>query len=238
MVMAMCGLVYRRMERVLRLTLPPQSVFIDAGAHVGFVSLLACSLSGPAGRIAAHSFEPDPTAFTWLERNAALNDFDIAVNPVALGRTETRGELTLSARGGWSTLAQEPPGGFSFLPKAGTTVVDVLALDTYCAARHLRPSVVKIDVEGYEIQVIDGARDLLRDVRPSLIVEINPTRLEAAGASAAELIDQLRALNYRLFHVDRARVTDARGRTMWNGLPEVKLVDIHPERDCDVVGIA
>jgi len=81
----------------------------------------------------------------------------------------------------------------------------------------------------------EGARDIIRDATPALIVEINPTRLIAAGTSPEELLDRIRGLNYSVFHADPARAGETRGRATWHRLPEVWATDIKPDRDFDVV---
>lgn len=237
--MATCGFVYYRIDRLLRRLLRPGSVFLDAGANVGFVSLLACSALGPQSGVTAHGFEPDPTVFKWLEANCRLNRFPIIANARALGSLEGEAELTVSARSGWSTLATEPNGGFTFLPKAGKVRVPVTTLDAYCRELDPAPTLVKIDVEGFECQVLDGAQKTLSRVRPYLLVEINPLRLAAAGTSGKELIRRLLDLDYKLFHVD-PRSADAGSRLSrprWAGLPGIAIEDLRWGHDFDVLAI-
>jgi len=240
-VMAACGFVYRHMDRVLTMILRPPLTFIDVGANVGFVTLLACSNARSSeGRIDAHCFEPDPGVFNWLSNNQHINpDFEIVINPSAVGAKEGEGELTISARSGWSTMAQEPPGGFSFLPKAGKATVPVTTLDSYCREHKLSPAVIKIDVEGLEKEVLIGARTILEQSRPYLLIEINPLRLAAAGTSGEELILQLSDLRYRIFHIDPhyARSVHHAKRAKWRGLPEVVREDLVTGHDFDALAV-
>jgi FkbM family methyltransferase len=132
------------MERVLGEILKPPAVFMDVGANIGFVSLLACSASSRTGRIVAHCFEPDPGVFTWLSRNRELNcdRFDLVINPCAVGASAGQGELTISARPGWSTMVTEPQGGFTFLPKKDKVTVPLISLDEYCREYKLSPTAI------------------------------------------------------------------------------------------------
>jgi len=241
-VMAACGYVYRHMARVLDMILQPPVTFLDVGANVGFVTLLACSkVRSKGSRIVAHCFEPDPNVFPWLSGNQCLNRslFEMVANPCAVGAAEGEGELTISARSGWSTMAHEPAGGFSFLPKAGKTLVRVTTLDAYCREHGLSPTVIKIDVEGLEKEVLAGAKTVLEQSRPYLLIEINPLRLAAAGTSGEELIRQLSFSQYRLFHIDPRCVKSVYHpkRDEWRGLPEVRQDDLVMGQDFDALAV-
>ncbi|MCR4348020.1 MAG: FkbM family methyltransferase [Sulfuricaulis sp.] len=241
-VMAACGFVYRHMDRVLNMILQPPVTFLDVGANVGFVTLLACSkVRSKEGKIVAHCFEPDPGVFTWLSENQSLNSslFEMVANPCAVGAVEGEGELTISARSGWSTMAHEPAGGFSFLPKAGKTMVRVTTLDAYCREHGLSPTVIKIDVEGLEKEVLTGAMSILEQSRPYLLIEINPLRLAAAGTTGEDLIQQLSLSRYRLFHIDPRCVKPVHHakRDEWRGLPEVRQDDLVMGQDFDALAV-
>ncbi len=240
-VMAGSGFVYSRMDRILKMILKPDMVFFDVGANVGFVSLLACTtIPASQGKVYAHCFEPDPGVFEWLSMNRQLNSqLDIAVNSVAVGAQKGEGELTVSARSGWSTMAQEPPEGFSFLPKAGKIKVHVTTLDIYCREHELSPAVIKIDVEGLETAVLMGARETLKKYRPFILIEFNPLRLAAAGTSGEELIEKLSELDYDLFHIDFsiAKIKNGDKRKNWQELAEVLVEDLVMGRDFDVLAV-
>jgi FkbM family methyltransferase len=240
-VMAASGFVYTRMDRILKIILKPQMVFLDVGANVGFVSLLACStLRASEGKVYAHCFEPDPNVFEWLSINRQLNsNLEMVVNPIAVGAQEGHGELTVSARSGWSTMVEEPPGGFSFLPKAGKVKVPITTLDTYCRDHALSPGVIKIDVEGLEKEVLIGARETLQQCRPYILIELNPLRLIAAGTSGEEIITDLAELGYVLFHIDlsTAKLAQSKKRKSWRELAEVLSEDLVEGADFDALAV-
>ena len=138
---------YNNMKLVQSLlhTLP---TFIDIGANIGAYTLIASE--NPAATVAA--FEPIPAAFAKLRRNLALNGRDQvqAINAAVSARP---GVLRMTCDGA-STInhvvdADDAP--------AATVDVDVTTLDTVCARLGLVPSVIKIDVEGHEMQVLEGA---------------------------------------------------------------------------------
>jgi FkbM family methyltransferase len=229
------------MDRILKVILKPQMVFIDVGANVGFVSLLASStISSREGAVSTHCFEPDPTVYPWLSLNSELNpDLKMVINQIAIGSERGDGELTVSARSGWSTMAKEPPEGFTFLPKAGKVKVPVTTIDLYCSENMLTPGVIKIDVEGLEKQVLIGASATLRNSRPYIFIEINPLRLTAAGTSGEELIAQTVGFGYTLFHVDPSLAKNLNWlkRSNWLGLTEALPNDLVMGQDFDVIAV-
>jgi FkbM family methyltransferase len=172
--------------------------------------------------------------------NRQLNpQLKMVVNSVAVGAQKGEGELTVSARSGWSTMAQEPPEGFSFLPKAGKVKVPVTSLDVYCKECELLPDVIKIDVEGLETAVIMGARETLKNSRPFILIEFNPLRLAAAGTSGEELIEKLSELDYDLFHIDFsiAKIKNKNKRRNWRELAQVLTEDLVMGQDFDVLAV-
>jgi len=161
------GGVERELQAIVESELPRDGVFVDAGASIGFFSLLAARLVGPTGRVIA--FEPQPAAAASIRVNADLNSFgQITVVEAALSSASGTGVLhglgTATAR----LSAEEQPGG---LP------VELVSLDDFLAARPgLVPDLVKIDVEGHEPDVLAGMTRTLEDHRPAVLVELHGTR--------------------------------------------------------------
>jgi FkbM family methyltransferase len=164
--------------------LEPGGVFYDVGAHAGFMALLAARLVGPAGAVVA--FDPIPVNVALFERNVAANrgtlTSEIRALPLALGDRD--GRATMSADSAITAA----------LSDGGDQEVEIARLDSL---RGLRPpDVVKIDVEGAELEVLDGARNTLTTHGPVVIVEIHGNRevavraaLGAVGYTRVELLD-------------------------------------------------
>lgn len=133
----------------------------DVGANIGYYALLFARLAGPSGRVVC--LEPEPDNLVQLrrivERNALPN---VEVLPVAAG--EQPGQVQLE-RGMNGHVKLE--GDFG-------CVVPVIALDSLADRRF---DVVKIDVEGFEGQVLGGMRQLLQTRPPRLFVEVHPALL-------------------------------------------------------------
>lgn len=178
-------------QEALRRTLPPGGVLWDVGANVGFFSLLGARLAGPAGRVVAWEAVPPVAAHA---REAALRsglDARIEVRAEAVGAVVGKEELLVAADASWSHLAARGNA-------AGTRSVSVAVttLDAALAAGAPPPAVVKLDVEGSEGDVLRGARRLLADHRPALVIELHGT--------AAEVCDLLEAAGYAAERLDAA----------------------------------
>ena len=177
------GLYQRDLAALLRRTLPPDAVVVDGGAHIGVLTVLLARLC-PAGRV--YAFEPVPQNHAHLRRNLDANGItNVTAEPVALYRDD--GELTLA-------FDESYPGGSHV--GDGKVHVESTRLDTWARRRGLdRLDFVKLDVEGVEPAVLDGAEETLRRFRPVLVIECNPVALPRfTGTGYRELLHRLRAL--------------------------------------------
>ena len=78
-------------------------------------------------------------------------------------------------------------------------MVRTVTLDNYVAQSQFVPNVIKIDVEGSEFLILNGAKKTLREHRPVLIMEFNPLSANAAGRTISDYIELLRMESYKLF---------------------------------------
>lgn len=180
--------------------LAPGDTFIDIGAHVGYFSMLAAALVGPAGRVWA--FEPEPTNFAHLLHHASLNGATHLVPMhMAAGAAPAVAEFFLNADndGGhalWD-VGQHPFNQRSRqaprrLPVFVTSLDSLFALNPPATLK-----VIKIDAEGAEGAVLRGARELLLRTRvPFVIAEINRFALQSMGTSEQEVRAFASALGY------------------------------------------
>ncbi len=166
----------------------PGWTFIDVGANAGYYSLLAKSLGGDDADV--HAFEPNPELFSLLARSAAETiGTPIHVSEMACGQRSEVATLHLSPDAGNSGLSTLRAG---VLENPETVAVTVTSLDDYCAERAVVPSVIKIDVEGHEVSVLQGAESLLRDQVPEYVI----SELEPARAPFEPLRDLLASHGY------------------------------------------
>ena len=170
--------------------LKPGMVFVDVGANDGYYTLFAARRVGPAGRVV--SVEPSSRERGHLEHNLGRNDLgNVTVVPSALGAAAGTADLHLAhgVHTGHNTL-----GSFAHddVVPASVERVPLETLDTVVARLGLpRIDVIKIDVEGGEANVIAGARSVLTEMRPLLMMEINDGALRAQGSSEASLLATL-----------------------------------------------
>jgi FkbM family methyltransferase len=187
--------------RFLRATLASGDTAVDAGAHIGFFTMHLAALVGPHG--AVHAFEPFEPNARLLERSIRENRFEDRVRFVraAVGRADGTALLTFAGE----TLNT----GGAYLLRDGTTPltgnqtrqVQVVALDAAGIRRPVR--LIKMDVEGAEPLVVEGAQDILRRDRPVVLSELHPLQLErAAGTTAADFLAAMRACGYRAHRLD------------------------------------
>lgn len=154
----------------------PGAVFFDVGANVGFHTVIAARCTGPAGRVVA--FEPLPANAAALRHNVALNRFThVQVVAAAVAANEGRARLALAEEPTWAHLA-----GGDAAAAERTIDVRVVGIDALVAAGEVPPpDVVKIDVEGAELDVLRGMMRTLRERRPVIICELHDTARAAAA---------------------------------------------------------
>jgi FkbM family methyltransferase len=195
----------------LRRLLAPGDVCVDVGANLGYYTLLASRLVGPAGHV--YALEPAEETFDELRRNLDLNGVsNVTALRVAAGAAEGTAPLyrpsfdnTGAASLRESVLAWAGP------TEGPTTDVPVRPLHALIDAAHLgRLSVVKIDVEGAEADTLRGLEPLLEQgLRPTLIVEVHSAYDPGAPASVADLCKRHRLQASWLFDDDRVDLSSA-----------------------------
>ncbi|GIV38771.1 MAG: hypothetical protein KatS3mg033_0571 [Thermonema sp.] len=174
-----------------------QDTFIDVGANIGLFSLLASKYVGESGRVIA--FEPASTAYRRLQENIELNNLkNIQAHQMALSSRDGQAELKVASEGydAWNSLAKPSSGKV-----VGSEIVPTLTLDSFLQKEGVGSiSLIKIDVEGWEIPVLRGAKELLNLANaPTLIVEFTEENAQNAGFSCKELYQLLVDYGYKLF---------------------------------------
>ncbi len=183
--------------------LQPGMTFFDAGANEGIYTVFAAKRVGSGGTVWA--FEPSPREFDRLRSNLDLNGLNLPnlrLFPLALADRSGRAELTVAEdeHAGQNTL-----GGFAYESVAAVEkhMVDLRRLDDLVAEQPpARIDVVKLDVEGAELLVLQGAVSTLQRYRPILLFEVSEASLRHQDHRREQLLAFLRAQDYSLYLFD------------------------------------
>lgn len=166
---------------VLRRLLQPGGTFVDVGAHIGLLTLVAARVVGAAGRV--HAFEASPDTFALLERTVAMNHVapPVVARSMAVGAVAERRTFHVRNVMGHSSLYDFADSDEGWTIK--DVAVEVRPLDDLIAPGE-RVDVVKIDVEGAELDVLAGMKRILA-THPEivLITEFGPSHLARTGVT-------------------------------------------------------
>jgi FkbM family methyltransferase len=200
--------VWERFETHLLLALLREGEqILDIGANIGWYTVAAAHRVGPAGHVFA--FEPDAKNFAILTANVRQSGLAcVSAERLALGRESGSGSLRSSADNQGDLRVRD-------FRKSGNAVavggeVRVAALDDYLANNTqfdvARLRIVKMDVQGFEHEVLCGARNLLRNLARSAVcfIEFDPVLLTDHAPNACEgFIQTLAGMQRRLFVIRR-----------------------------------
>lgn len=202
------------------------STCLDVGAKHGAYTLTMADAAGPSGRVVAFEPLPGPRRVIRSGRRL-LGGRGITLVPAAVADGPGHGTIGLPVRRGI------PVPGRAFLTSradglgsnAGwrhrTLDVELVSLDGWCDVHGITDvDVIKVDVEGAEQHVIDGAARLLERSRPTLLLELEDRHLDRFGTTAAAIVRGLVARGYRAAVLARGRwrAVDAPSTTIRNHL--------------------
>jgi FkbM family methyltransferase len=206
------GHYHERYEaRLIRKMLSPGDNFWDIGANIGYFTLLAAAALHNTGQIIG--FEPGQIAFRRLQENIGLNNFN-NITAVNLAASDCAGEAKLY-------LASEIADTGATLYQGGMDrgqfeIIQTISLDSFLSQEHLPPPhLVKVDVEGAELAVLQGATNILSEFSPLLLLEMEEKNLRLAGTNKAAIQNWLRPLGYRgaFLHKGKWIITDDMNKT-------------------------
>lgn len=219
------GHYHERYEaRLIQQMLAPGEHFWDIGANIGYFSLMAAAALHHTGQVVA--FEPGQTAYRRIQENIALNHFS-NIQAVNLAASNSAGEAKLylarEIADTGANLYQGAEGRGEF------EIIQTITLDAFLSQEHLPPPhFIKVDVEGAELAVLQGAAQMLATAAPLLLLEMEEKNLRAAGTDKAAVQEWLEPLGYRAVCLRKGRwfrtdeVRSAKGRNIFwfkPGLP-------------------
>lgn len=169
---------------------------IDVGTNIGETLLNFARLNTEGKNI---GFEPVPATYEKAKQNVELNSFNNIVL-VNMGLSDVEETLafneTNAFHSGGIFLSRDREGG-------GGRAVRVTRLDDFVSENEIEDvSLIKVDVEGFEMNVLKGAQETLSKFKPTLFVEVNNRFLTRQSSSAAELLDFLAARGYAIEYAE------------------------------------
>lgn len=186
------GLMGKAERSFLEEHVRPGMRVIDVGANLGLYSVLIARRAGPSGRVLG--FEPDPELCAALRENARLNAVAVEAHNLALGSAP--GQLALHKsviNSGDNHLGQAANPLFR-----RSVMIEVVRLDDHLPG--LAVDLVKIDVQGWELEALRGMRQTLAaNASVRIYFEFSPNGYVRAHSTYQELIAFLRGLGFRIF---------------------------------------
>jgi FkbM family methyltransferase len=207
--------------------LAPGMTFVDAGANDGLYSLFAARKVGPSGTVLA--FEPSAREFERLNKNCRLNGLtNVRAFKIALAAGAGVGALRTA---GYEHEGQNTLGRFIYngVECLRTETVTLDALDTLLARHRFPvPDVIKMDVEGAEHAVLQGARTVLTAHHPLILLELSDGALREQHSSAGEVLALLRSTGYSILTFDEGTGRPVRAQS--DRALSTNVVAVHPQR--------
>lgn len=182
-------------------------VIFDVGTNVGETLLHFAKITGESGFV--YGFEPDEKNYANVLKNISLNDFE-NVHVFDLGVSDKAETLKLfrvdSHNLGMNRILNEAEAAeFEDFTTIETNTLDHIVEENKIE----KVDVIKIDIEGYEMHALRGAKELLKKFQPRLFIEVGYTRLLKHGTSPNEMIDFLQNLNYSVYHAETDEKIDS-----------------------------
>ena len=137
----------------------PGDVVYDIGGHVGYYSVLSSVLAGPTGRVFV--FEPRPLNIAFIKHHIRINGIE---NITLL-------EAAVADRSGEASFEDQTGSGTGHLSEKGRLKVKTIVIDEFADGEsHPYPDFLKMDIEGGEIDALNGARRTIAKSRPNLVL--------------------------------------------------------------------
>jgi FkbM family methyltransferase len=176
--------------------------FLDIGANQGFYSL-ALLAENPA--LSVESFEPQPRVFANLSKNICLNNFSSQIEVHNIGLGNAKNELTMfiprfTGTGGASFKNLHEEEGESTKIKVPVNVLDEVVKS--------QPDLIKIDVEGCELNVILGADKIISLSKPTIMAELLRKWMKPFGHTPQMFIDRMLDHNYVCYAISPNKLTE------------------------------
>lgn len=165
--------------RLMQNILKRGDVVVDIGANIGYYVLMEAKLAGDEGRV--YAIEPVADNVSLLKKNVELNNYkNIDIFELAIGGEDKNGEICLTKKRNWCTMLDNKHNKNSAF-YTDKKPVRVLKLDTFIKDKKF-PDIIRMDVEGYETEIIKGMENILQTQKPlKLFIELHCCFLKDLG---------------------------------------------------------
>ena len=140
--------------------LPTKGIFFDVGANCGWYTRIISNLKSES---IIYAFEPNSKAFNFLKEFCSENTLTL---PVAVGKDNFNKVLPINP------FYRQPSGTYF---KNSTKGINLISLDSFCSRHKLMPDLIKVDVEGFELEVLQGSKKILEFCK-FLLIEVNNSK--------------------------------------------------------------
>jgi FkbM family methyltransferase len=191
------GYVDSSMTNLIKKIVKKKETIVDIGANIGYYTLLFSSLVGPSGTV--YAFEPEPTNFLILKKNATLNHYsNIVLSDSVVSNSEGSAKLFRSkATANNHRIAEDMHEQRQWIHVKKTS------LDKYFLNRNTKINLVKIDAEGSEEKILDGMSELIkRNNHLTLIIEFHPFELLKAHSRPEILLKKICYFGFKIYNID------------------------------------
>jgi FkbM family methyltransferase len=168
---------------------------LDIGANTGYYSLIAAKRAKQV-----YAFEPSPAVRQQLEKNIGINNIqNITVEPYAVSDTTGSATLYISANDNSGMTGMQPAENFSGI----TETVSTISIDEWIRS-NVSPTInaIKIDVEGAELKVLEGMKQLLERDHPPVFIEVVDSLLVKYNYTPSDIYQFFESIQYAAFEID------------------------------------
>ena len=170
---------FQTTEKVFAPYVKSGQTVVDVGANIGFTTLVLSRLVGATGRV--HSFEPGRSMFTRLQQVVAQNQLSqVSLHPVGCGAQREQLTLQIPASSGNASLRLSSDDATGI---TSSEAVSIEVFDDYLGDQLTEWHFLKIDTEGFEIDVLRGAARTIERLRPVIYIELSQEYRDSSAAA-------------------------------------------------------
>jgi FkbM family methyltransferase len=177
------------------------SVVVDIGAHIGLFAVRAAQLTGEIGKV--YAFEPTPKTNALLQKTIQINGMEeiIEARHEAIAEKDGLTYFNISDTEGDNSNSLVE---YRLDKHLNKVEVKIVSLDNFVSSKSLKKlDFIKIDAEGYEYNVLEGAIETFNTLRPKGILALHPEGIKSNGNSLNDIYDTLERVNYEIIYEKR-----------------------------------